>query len=400
MTENTTSLHHRSGYGAQSAQPFAVGMKSYDNDWYLRFNLSYDAAAALLSDWGVTFVIAQSRALPMPDSAVKSEVPPELKERFASYDDRKFRDALARRGILYIATCAMFFDPTALADDPALAAIDAEGRRLEKIDWYAGIPPTRRALVDTKVAAIDAAVRLLEPDGVHLGFMRWPGFWELWTPQLRRADFPEYSYDAESLAQFETEADVALPTREPSQAARWISANAAAKWVDWKCQVVVDVIRRVRDTARRIVPDAKVALNTLPLGRADFDNAVETTFGQRFESLADVIDVFEVMAYHQILKRPPEWIARVGEEIKARSGRTTVCTLQAVPLYLEGVHAAERRVPTLTSDDLRHAADLVMSSSVDGVVFFIWRDFLEQAIAQRDFSRVNIIRELASRRPA
>jgi hypothetical protein len=143
-----------------------------------------------------------------------------------------------------------------------------------------------------------------------------------------------------------------------------------------------------------------VALNTLPLGRADFDNAVETTFGQRFESLADVIDVFEVMAYHQILKRPPEWIARVGEEIKARSGRTTVCTLQAVPLYLEGVHAAERRVPTLTSDDLRHAADLVMSSSVDGVVFFIWRDFLEQAIAQRDFSRVNIIRELASRRPA
>src|SRR5580658_8632126 len=108
MTENTTSPHRRSGYGAQSAQPFAVGMKSYDNDWYLRFNLSYDAAAALLSDWGVTFVIAQSRALPMPDSAVKSEVRPELKERFASYDDRKFRDALARRCILYIATCAMF----------------------------------------------------------------------------------------------------------------------------------------------------------------------------------------------------------------------------------------------------------------------------------------------------
>jgi len=64
-------------------QAYALGMKIYDNDWYLRFALSYDDAAKLLRDWGVTFVIAQCRFMPMPDSAVKSEVPPDLAERLS-----------------------------------------------------------------------------------------------------------------------------------------------------------------------------------------------------------------------------------------------------------------------------------------------------------------------------
>ena len=78
---------------------FEVGMKVYSNDWYLKYNLSYEEAARTLKDWGVSFVLAQSRTLPMVDTAVKSEVPPELAERYSTYDDRKFRDALAKEGI-------------------------------------------------------------------------------------------------------------------------------------------------------------------------------------------------------------------------------------------------------------------------------------------------------------
>src|ERR1700722_4553876 len=107
---------------------FSLGMKIYDNDWHLRFGLSYQDAAKLLRDWGVTFVIAQCRLMPMPDSAVKSKVSPEWATRFANYDDRKFRDALAQVDILYVPSCIMFFDPAALTSDPTLAAIDAAGK--------------------------------------------------------------------------------------------------------------------------------------------------------------------------------------------------------------------------------------------------------------------------------
>ncbi len=254
-------------------QAYALGMKIYDNDWYLRFALSYDDAAKLLRDWGVTFVIAQCRFMPMPDSAVKSEVPPDLAERYTSYDDRKFRDALGRSGILYVPSCIMFFDPAALAADPSLAAIDAAGKRMERIDWYVGIPPTRRTHVSAKLRAIETAVRALEPDAIHLGFMRWPGFWELWMPHHRRENFPEYSYDHETLQRFQAETGILLSTLDPPAAASLIAERANQIWVDWKCRVVVDVIREVREAARRVRPDIQIVLNTVPFGRFDFDNA-------------------------------------------------------------------------------------------------------------------------------
>ena len=117
-----------------------------------------------------------------------------------------------------------------------------------------------------------------------------------------------------------------------------------------------------------------------------------------FESLAEVVDVFEVMAYHQILRRPPEWIPRIGEEVKARTGRTTVCTLQAVPLYLDGMHAKEKRSRTLEAREFERATELVAQSGVDGMVFFIWTDFLRQLLDQGDSSRVDVIRSLSARR--
>ncbi len=378
---------------------YALGMKIYDNDWYLRFGLDYDEAAGLLSDWGVTFVLTQSRLLPMPDSAVKSAVAPENAVRYASYDDRRFRDALARNGIKYVASCLMLFDPDALAADPSLNAVDAEGRWQEKIDWYIGIPPVRANHVANKVAKIEAAVHALAPDGIHLGFMRWPGFWELWMPHHSVRDFPEYSYDRDTLCAFEAATGIGLPSHDARTAAAWISANARATWIDWKCRVVVDLVTQVRHAARAIKPDVQMVLNTLPFGLADYDDAATNVFGQNFERLAGVIDVYEVMTYHQILKRGPEWPAAIGTEIKRRTGRTTVCTLQAAPLYLEGMHAGEARARTLSAAELAETSGHVARSPVDGQVFFLWTDFLRQVLEQGDSSRVDVIRRLARARP-
>jgi hypothetical protein len=379
---------------------FALGMKVYDTDWYLRFGLDYDEAAALLADWGVTFILTQSRLLPMPDSAVRSEIAPEHQARYRAYDDRRLREALARRGIGYVASCLMMFDPAALAADPSLNAVDAKGRAQERIDWYIGIPPVRARHVARKVAAIEQAVRALEPDGIHLGFMRWPGFWELWMPHHRRADFPEYSFDAETLQAFETATGATLPSYEAEAAAAWIDANARDAWVDWKCRVVVDVVRQVREAVHAIRPGVRLVLNTLPFGRADYDDAAASTFGQRFEDLAEVIDVYEVMAYHQILKRGTDWPAAIGSEVKARTGRTTVCTLQAAPLYLDGMHAGEGRKATLDAAELAEISAAVAATPVDGQVFFLWSDFLRQVREAGDRSRVDVIRRLARARPA
>jgi hypothetical protein len=205
---------------------FQVGMKVYDNDWFLKYGLSYKDAAQYLSNWRATFVLAQSRCLPMPNSAVASEAPPELADLYATCDDRAFRDALAREGIEYWAAVCMFFDPVALEANPSLRPVGSEGRPMERMDWYVGIPPSMEEFVASKMAAIERAVRALEPDGVFLSFTRWPGFWELWTPRHTRQDFSEYSYDQHTLERFVRDTGANLPTYEPAASAVWIEAHA------------------------------------------------------------------------------------------------------------------------------------------------------------------------------
>jgi len=376
---------------------FQVGVKSYDNDWFLKYGLGYRDAARLLREWGATFVLAQSKHLSMPDSAVESEVSPELAALYATYDDRKFRDALAEEGIEYWATVCTFFEPQAVEADPYLRPIGSDGRPMETIDWYVGIAPSMDGYVAKKTARIERAVDALEPDGVFLSFTRWPGFWELWMPHHTRRDFPEYSFDPHTLDRFAHEAGVDVPTRDPAEAASWIEAHAREAWTDWKCRVVVGVVRQIREGCRQIQPDARIMLNALPFG-GDFDGAQEKVFGQRIEALADVVDVFEVMTYHQILKRPTSWLPQIGEEVKRRSGRETVCTLQARPIYLDGIYAQDNRSPTLDAEEFAEAVDAVENSSVDGIVVFVWSDLLEETLKQNDTRRVDAIRAASERR--
>ena len=97
-------------------------MKIYDNGWFLRHGLEPEQAADMLAGMGVTFVLAQSKLLPMQDTAIESEVPPDEAKRFATLDDRAFRDALKERGIAYFASLNFGFDPELIAAHPEAAA--------------------------------------------------------------------------------------------------------------------------------------------------------------------------------------------------------------------------------------------------------------------------------------
>ena len=151
-----------------------LGIKIYDNDWFLRHHLSPEAAADILAQMGVTFVIAQSRFLPMQDSAVESNVRASQASDYAALDDVAFRHALAARGIGYFACLNICFDPAFTAAHPELLPIDQFGKPEQMQDWYIGLPPDRVENLQHKIAMLENAVSALSPDGVHLGFIRWP----------------------------------------------------------------------------------------------------------------------------------------------------------------------------------------------------------------------------------
>ena len=354
-----------------------VGMKIYDNVWYLRHRLEPEQAADILAGMGVTYVLAQSKILPMQDTAIESEVTAEEAARFATLDDRAFRDALRDRGIGYFCSLNIGFDPKFVAAHPDLLPVDQFGRREEKVDWYIALPPDRRENIDQKIGLLESAVAALEPDGVHLGFIRWPGFWEIWLPDVDRGEMPDYSYDPATLRRFSADTGIAVPVADPVAAAKLIGEAHRSAWRDWKCAQTTAAVAAIRSAVAAIKPDIKVAINTLPFFLGDFDNAVEEVFGQSPARLAPVSDVFEVMAYHQILRRDAAWPAAVAADIKRRSGKTTVCTIQGGALYLEGMHANRGRAETIGTDEFIDAVDRVEASEVDGVCVFTFTDFLD-----------------------
>lgn len=372
-----------------------VGMKVYDNVWYLRHRLEPEQAADILAGMGINYVLAQSKLLPMQDTAIESEVSAAERARFAALDDRRFRDALKARGILYFSSILFGFDPRFLARHPDLVPIDQHGRPAEKVDWYIGIPSERRINTAHKVGLLEPVVRHLQPDGVHLGFIRWPGFWEIWLDDVKRAEMPDYCYGPSTLARFCADSGVDVPIDDPAGAARLIAARHRARWRDWKCDTTVAAVREVRATLSAIKPDIQIAINTLPFSHSDFDNAVEEVFGQSPERLAAVADLFEVMGYHQIMRKSADWPGAVAGDIRKRCGKTTVCTIQGRALYLDGMHAGRGRATTLDTAEFIRAVDGVERSAADGICVFTFTDFLdmrETADGRRRIDRLRSFR--------
>ena len=377
---------------------FQIGVKNYDSDWLVKYGFSPQEAAGILKDWGVNFVLAQNRYLQMPDSAVNSMTLPDDDEKYTHQTDKEFRNALSEVGIKYWATVCTFFNPEAINQNPEYRPIGSDGLPMEMIDWYIGIPPSIQQFVQNQVVQIKKAVKELQPDGIFLSFTRWPGFWELWMPENRQTDFPEYSFDPQTMRLFEKDTGIKIPDLGSSKKAEWIENNFSDQWINWKCNLVVDVIRQVKEACHHELPGVKIMLNTIPFQYKDYDNAREKVFGQKIELLKDVVDIFEVMTYHQILKRPLQWMAEAGAEVKTRSDRKTVCTIQAEPLYLDGIHAKEVRSPTITDSEFREALEIIEAEGLDGVVVFVWSDLLKDVYLNNNRNKIRSINTTVAKR--
>ncbi len=165
---------------------------------------------------GVTYVMAQSRLLPMQDTAIETRRRPRRSRASTTLDDREFRDALKPRGIAYFASLNIGFDPKFIAGHPDLLPIDQFGRREEKTDWYIALPPDRRENIAHKTALLEKAVAALEPDGVHLGFIRWPGFWEIWLPDVNRSRYAGLcAMTRPTLERFRADTGIDVTGRDP-----------------------------------------------------------------------------------------------------------------------------------------------------------------------------------------
>jgi len=353
-----------------------VGVKIYSYAWFFRWGHDERSAAQWLRDHGIDFVIGLNRFVPMADNAVLSAQTGGTARRDPPSDEQ-WADALRAQGIEYWAACNVFFDPAALQRFPDAIPVDKCGRRAEQIDWYLGACPTHVGYLESKTQQIAAAARALKPDGIHLGFIRFPGFWELRVPAIPAAHHREYCFCSRCCARFAIDTGRTIPAEFTDAPWQWAaSPEVYPAYSTWKAQVIAAAVEHIRDAVRYEVGSVPVMLNTLPFFPDEEDGALRNAYGQHWEILAPSVDVFEVMTYHQILDRPTSWIGDMVRCVRNRVSQSVAATIQVSPLYLEGMHAGHGRNPRLDPAEFRMALEEASFAGADRVVLFTWDDLL------------------------
>ncbi|MDR2186224.1 MAG: hypothetical protein LBO80_11265 [Treponema sp.] len=372
-----------------NAEMIRFGLKITDFDWYWEYGLSLDDVIEKLLGLGVRFVSAYNKYLPGADSAVPTAVP----AGGAVFNDRAFRDKLRKAGIAYFGYLNFGFHEDGIKKCHNYA-VDQAGKRLEKIDWYIGACPSSDEFVRSRLSVLEEAMRHLDMDGVHLGFMRFPGFWELALPGTFEPDvWPEYCFCGRCLAAFSEKTGIALPRGNTAEKAAFLRGPARKEWTGFKCAVIRNVIDRLRSCIRHCNKDALVMLNTVPFNAARYGSGGKDFFGQDITLFSDVVDVFEVMGYHQILAQPAGWLTETSNYFKSLTDRPVICTVQGAALYTKGMHAGKGRLENIGPAEFEAALAAVSRSRADGAAVFTLSDVFRREYGEHDVSFGNAIRK-------
>lgn len=345
-----------------------IAVKCYGFEWMTRLGLDEHSAATLMASHGVDWALVQNTLDPLPTSGVP-QVQPER------YDERRFRDALRSHGIKVYESTAVYFQPAAVDADPSLRPVGDDGAPMEMFDWYLGVSPHDRDYLARRVELMEEVVATHEPDGVFLSFIRFPGFWEGWTPRVPRAEIRDFGFAAGSLRRFAEDTGLTLPSGDTASVARVVLHELKDEWVAWKSGVVVDAVAQLSGAAKRTRAGVETLINGVAFPRADRGDLPREVLGQDLGEISQVAEHIETMVYHQILARDPgTWIPEVVEDLRPRVAGTLLPSLQTSPDYTQAPHDTAGRSPDLRPSDVVAALRTVSRTEADGVTVYHWTD--------------------------
>jgi hypothetical protein len=315
-----------------------VGVKIYDFEGELE---------ALIAEWrelGISFVFAS--------------------EQLAAREG--FRELAKQPGIEVFVIFPVLYAPEALAKDPSLSAVTADGRPA-KDDWVEFACPSREEFRQRRVDEAVELVRRLRPDGLSLDFIRHFVFWEGVAPDADPAGLPDACYCPHCLRRFAATlaAGSQLPVDDPVAAAAWISAHAAAEWVRFKQDTITTLAWQIIQAAKAVKSNLRVNLHVVPWRTGDFDRAIERIAGQDRAALGHLADYLSPMCYSHMLYRPSEWISSVVRDVTAIGACPVLPSIQVAPAYRE---------EALSTEEFEASLRAALEPPSAGVVLWKWDD--------------------------
>ncbi|MDD8015725.1 MAG: hypothetical protein PHX45_08530 [Acidobacteriota bacterium] len=290
----------------------------------------------------------------------------------------EFRGLAEKSGVSVFIIFPVFHDPGELSRQPGLSAITASGQ-IAREAWVQFACPTRRDYLTRKVELAGKLVRECRPEGLSLDFVRYFVFWEMVHPERKLDSLPNSCFCPSCLAEFQEAAKIRLPTGPadiPASAA-WIIANHLQEWADWKCRIIAGAVKELADEARKIKPDIKINVHTVPWRKGDMEGAIRIIAGQDLAMIAPFADYLSPMCYHHMVMRPPAWVHSVVEDADVCARGRILPSIQVDKAYIDA---------ELTVSDFKEALIEALKPPSRGVVFWSW-PALEKSEGKKDALR-------------
>jgi len=269
-----------------------------------------------------------------PFSGMPAEIAAALRDNginaiFADRIEPALLKTLRAAGIQVFTTVQVFGDHKIWKTYPQLRPVNRDGVPLPA-KYGSGICPTQRWYWPTILQKISRKASA-GFDGVWLDFIRFGSFWEEPQPRLEQlcfcdstlADFsratgiviPERAARTDSVPtytslQISTQVDTGLarPLTTTEKAA-WILTHHKSEWVKYKTGVITDFVKLARELIAK-KPGKLLGIFAVPWRRNEFGDAILNITGQDYGALAEHVDVFSPMLYHELCGRPLDWISK------------------------------------------------------------------------------------------
>jgi hypothetical protein len=184
---------------------------------------------------------------------------------------------------------------------PDAHPIDDEGNPARKATWFMGVCPTNKEFRAFRMNALRELLTKYDLDGVFLDYLHWHGQFEDPYPQFIKTCFND-----DCLSAFEQHSGVKVQGKTVAEKAKWIFANAAKQWEDWRVSVVVDWAREAREITKSIRPKALIGNYHVAWRDEDLSGIRRRALGVDLKALAEHVDVFAPMLYHGRSGKTPE----------------------------------------------------------------------------------------------
>lgn len=293
--------------------------------------------------------------------------------------NKEFYTIAKRFGIKTFVVFPVFCSPDKPFADKSFYAVNGKGN-IAKDEWVHFACPTNVKYRKNKLDELQYIIKTYHPDGISVDFIRYFVYWEKVFPNTKIGHLENTCFCDRCMEKYESEIGVKFPSdiTEISDKANWILKHHKEEWVNFKTDIIASFVKEISVTAKSLNPNILINLHIIPWRADDFNKGIKTIAGQDIKKMAKYADYISPMCYWHMVKRAPNWIASVIDDMVKLTDKPIIPSIQVNSEYSDR---------PINFKEFKTGYKNITGKNSAGVIFWKWGFFEAQPEKKKIFNK-------------